>query len=223
MCMKEKVINMIYWAVFSLIVPSSMILLLTSLKGLPVWFIVIMALFMELVITIVFWDEIQRFVISSKGIELEKYKRQVDNAMVQYKEFQETITPMLEITLGNLAASGYFNASPKSEVIVDFIDRAKKIKPSAESVDKIDRLLGEANLAALNAFKTEFENIKPGTGQYIDPGRSRDFSMLDYTKTNPKVDIVALNEIAKDMEPGKERQYYKKKLDCLNQFWQENF
>ena len=41
--MKEKVINMIYWAVFSLIVPSSMILLLTSFKGLPVWFIVIMA------------------------------------------------------------------------------------------------------------------------------------------------------------------------------------
>ena len=140
MCMKEKVINMIYWAVFSLIVPSSMILLLTSFKGLPVWFIVIMALFMELVITIVFWDEIQRFVISSEGIELEKYKRQVDNAMVQYKEFQETITPMLEITLGNLAASGYFDASPKSEVIVDFIDRAKKIKPSAESVDKVDRL-----------------------------------------------------------------------------------
>ena len=86
--MKEKVINMIYWAVFSLIVPSSMILLLTSFKGLPVWFIVIMALFMELVITIVFWDEIQRFVISSKGIELEKYKRQVDNAMVQYKQKQ---------------------------------------------------------------------------------------------------------------------------------------
>ena len=87
--------------------------------------------------------------ISTKYFSLSK---KVNEAMVQYKEFKETVYPILQIELANISSVGYMNAGPKSNELVEFLEKIKKIKIND---DRINNLIVVAKSQVLLAFKTE--------------------------------------------------------------------
>ena len=84
--------------------------------------------------------------ISTKYFSLSK---KVNEAMVQYKEFKETVYPILQIELANISSVGYMDAGPKSNKLVEFLEKIKI------NDDRINNLIVVAKSQVLLAFKTE--------------------------------------------------------------------
>ncbi len=155
--------------------------------------------------------------ISTKYFSLSK---KIDEVMVQYEEFKETVYPLLELELANLASIGYMDAGPKSDKIVDFIERLKKLKIVD---DKMDGLVAAAKSQALRAFRDELKNFDARSEKMISTGLTS-YSSDDYVIGDDiYVDFDGLKNLANDIEDIKTKIKYKKKLQELEEFYKNNF
>ena len=82
--------------------------------------------------------------ISTKYFLLSK---KVDEAMVQYEEFKETVYPILQLELANISSVGYMDVGPKSDELVEFIEKAGKINIGD---DRINNLIAVARSQTLS-------------------------------------------------------------------------
>lgn len=155
--------------------------------------------------------------VSTKYFSLSK---KIDEALVQYKEFKETVYPLLKLELANLASVGAFDAGPKSKEIVDFIGRMEKLKITDRNMEK---LMTVAKSQALRAFKIELVDISPKAKNYISTGLT-DYSSDDYVITdNIYVDFEGLYNLSDNFNDIKSKIKYKRKLQELEKFYNENF
>ncbi len=176
-----------------------------------------MIIWLVLMALISFWwiPEIKK--LSTKYFSLSK---KVSEVMVQYEEFKETVYPLLELELANLASVGYMEAGPKSDKIVDFIERLKKLKIVD---DKMDGLVAAAKSQALRAFRDELKNFDARSEKMISTGLTS-YSSDDYVISDDiYVDLDGLKNLANDIEDIKTKMKYKKKLQELEKFYKNNF
>ena len=155
--------------------------------------------------------------ISTKYFSLSK---KIDEVMVQYEEFKETVYPLLELELASLASVGYENVGPKSDKIVDFIERLKKLKIVD---DKMSELILAAKSQALQAFQVELGLLIPESKVMIGTGRTKYISD-DYVETDDiYIDFEGLSDLTKTIDNIKVKAKYKHKLQELEQFYKNNF
>lgn len=155
--------------------------------------------------------------ISTKYFSLSK---KIDEVMVQYEEFKETVYPLLELELANLASVGYMDAGPKSDKIVDFIERLKKLK----IVDsKMSELIMAAKSQALKAFQVELELLVPGSKAMIGTGLTEYISDSYVITDDIYIDFEGLNWLAKNVNDIKVKTKYRHKISELEKFYKNNF
>lgn len=154
--------------------------------------------------------------VSTKYFSLSK---KIDEALVQYKEFKETIYPLLMLELANLASVGAFNSGPKSKEIVDFIERVEKLKITDKNMTNLMKV---AKSQALSAFQLELKGMNLEAENFIGTGLNHDLD--DYVITdNIYVDFEGLHDLSDDFDDIKAKIKYKRKLQELEKFYNENF
>lgn len=176
-----------------------------------------MIIWLVLMALISFWwiPEIKK--LSTKYFSLSK---KVSEVMVQYEEFKETVYPLLELELANLASVGYMEAGPKSDKIVDFIERLKKLK----IVDsKMSELIMAAKSQALKAFQVELELLVPGSKAMIGTGLTEYISDSYVITDDIYIDFEGLNWLAKNVNDIKVKTKYRHKISELEKFYKNNF
>jgi len=185
-----------------------------EVSRLPVSHLVVWIFLMAL---ISFWwiPEIRK--LSTKYFTLSK---KVDDVMVQYKEFEETIYPLLELELANLASVGYMEAGPKSDKIVDFIERLEKLKIVD---DNMESLVIAAKSQALRAFGVELESMNLKAKKFISTGLTN-YNSDDYVIVDDiYVDFEGLHNLVPDFTDVKAKIKYKRKLQELESFYNKYF
>lgn len=155
--------------------------------------------------------------ISTKYFSLSK---KVDEAMVQYKEFKETVYPILQIELANISSVGYMDAGPKSNELVEFLEKIKKIKIND---DRINNLIVVAKSQVLLAFKTELAYYNSKAKGFISTGLKPYYSDDYIDKDSIFVDFKGLENLIDEIEDIKTKGKYQTKLHKLKQFYNENF
>lgn len=154
--------------------------------------------------------------VSTKYFSLSK---KIDEALVQYKEFKETVYPLLKLELANLASVGSFGSGPKSKEIVDFIERVEKLKITDKNMVNLMKV---AKSQALSAFQLELKGMNPEAENFIGTGLNHDLD--DYVITdNIYVDFEGLHDLSDDFDDIKAKIKYKRKLQELEKFYNENF
>ncbi|WP_160943981.1 DNA-packaging protein [Ligilactobacillus salivarius] len=155
--------------------------------------------------------------ISTKYFSLSK---KVNEAMVQYKEFKETVYPILQIELANISSVGYMDAGPKSNELVEFLEKIKKIKIND---DRINNLIVVAKSQVLLAFKTELAYYNSKAKGFISTGLKPYYSDDYIDKDSIFVDFKGLENLIDEIEDIKTKGKYQTKLHKLKQFYNENF
>lgn len=154
--------------------------------------------------------------VSTKYFSLSK---KIDEALVQYKEFKETVYPLLKLELANLASVGSFGSGPKSKEIVDFIERVEKLKITDKNMVNLMKV---AKSQALSAFQLELKGMNPEAENFIGTGLDHDLD--DYVITdNIYVDLEGLHNLSDGFDDIKTKIKYKRKLQELEEFYNENF
>lgn len=177
-----------------------------------------------------FSPEIKRLVFKKDRLELDRYKQQVDKALVEYDEFKETIYPLLEITLGQIASAGRFGGGPKSTTLVDFVKETEKLINSGNyDNEKLTPILDGAKAQVLSEFGTELNIISGKTtgdstpSSYISSG-TEDLSREKYAdKENAYIDFKSLKKIENGMSEGPAKQKYSSKLKQLKEFYDQYY
>lgn len=154
--------------------------------------------------------------VSTKYFSLSK---KIDEALVQYEEFKETVYPLLKLELANLASVGAFDAGPKSKEIVDFIERVEKLKITDKNMVNLMKV---AKSQALSAFQLELKGMNPEAENFIGTGLDHDLD--DYVITdNIYVDLEGLHNLSDGFDDIRTKIKYKRKLQELEKFYNENF
>ncbi|WP_323074675.1 hypothetical protein [Limosilactobacillus reuteri] len=175
-----------------------------------------------------FSPEIKRLVFRKDRLELERYKQQVDKALVEYDEFKKTIYPLLEITLAQIASTGYMGAGPKPQVLVDYIKRVSKI---AEKQDRpeLDALINAAKSEVLRSYAIELNSILREAGineltyGYIGNGLVPHANSAYVDEDNIFLDYSALIKLENDISDVALKQRFNKTLRKLKIFYDANF
>lgn len=165
--------------------------------------------------------------ISTKYFSLSK---KVEEVMVQYNEFKETIYPLLEIELANIASTSYLGVSTKSAELMDFIYRVEKFKINLNSDEKMRLLIYAAKTEVINSFSAELAEIRQRNGiktnmsNYIDIKRN-DYSDEQYVKEkaisiNKDRLLASINDFGENYS---EKELYLKKINDLISFYENNF
>ncbi|PWT53207.1 hypothetical protein DKZ32_02550 [Limosilactobacillus reuteri] len=157
--------------------------------------------------------------------------RKLTEVEVQYKEFKETIYPLLEITLGQTDSAGYLNIGPKSEILADFVTRVEiLIKSGRYDNVRLIPLLDGAKGQTLSTFGSELNIITkeveglPKPSSYIHTGLISDYSKKGYLDNdNVYVDFEGLKEIGSKMPNGVQKKRYEDRLSELTEFYNNNF
>ena len=176
-----------------------------------------------------FSPEIKRLVFRKDRLELDRYKQQVDKALVEYDEFKKTIYPLLKITMSEIAFDNYLGVPARPDDMIDFLSRVKKLSPSFtndESVRKLIKAVEVKTIASFNdqlAFMREHNGLEISSSKYVKI-KYPDFSSDDDLDENSVgVDFVGLEESANKFQDFSEKARYKRKIKQLKQFYEENF
>lgn len=155
--------------------------------------------------------------ISTKYFSLSK---KVDEAMVQYEEFKETVYPILQLELANISSVGYMDAGPKSDELVEFIEKAEKINIGD---DRINNLIAVARSQTLLAFKGELAHYNSKAKEFISTGLKPYYSDDYIDKDSIFVDFKGLENLIDEIKDIKTKGKYQTKLRKLKQFYNENY
>lgn len=170
--------------------------------------------------------------LSSKYIGLTKVLNQ---SIVEYKEFKETVFPLLEINLGIIGSTGYLSATPKPNIMIDFIQRIEKLaQKNIYDEDSLSPLIAAAKSQTLAAFSNDLNLIlthalsdeyNGKVEDYIATGLEDDYSRTNYINPDEiHVDIEALKQLGSQISKNSSayRRYFKK-ITELQHFYKQYY
>lgn len=183
----------------------------------------IAGLILIVLLTFIWMPEITSF--TTKYFSLSK---KVDKVMVQYREFRETIYPLLEVGLANIASTSYFNAGPKSGELVDFINRVEKLDFQDSNMN---RLIYSAKAAAVETFAGELQmirklnNLNAKVVENFVQVKIEKFSSEEYYKKGSVlIDEDGLKKSIADFKDNNQGKLeYMHKINKLINFYNDNF
>lgn len=183
----------------------------------------IAGLILIVLLTFIWMPEITSF--TTKYFSLSK---KVDKVMVQYREFRETIYPLLEVGLANIASTRYFNAGPKSGELVDFINRVEKL---GFQDSNMNRLIYSAKAAAVETFAGELQmirelnNLNAKVVENFVQVKIENFSSEEYYKKGSVlIDENGLKKSIADFKDNNQGKLeYMHKINKLINFYNDNF
>lgn len=183
----------------------------------------IAGLILIVLLTFIWMPEITSF--TTKCFSLSK---KVDKVMVQYREFRETIYPLLEVGLANIASTRYFNAGPKSGELVDFINRVEKL---GFQDSNMNRLIYSAKAAAVETFAGELQmirelnNLNAKVVENFVQVKIENFSSEEYYKKGSVlIDEDGLKKSIADFKDNNQGKLeYMHKINKLINFYNDNF
>mgnify|MGYP005797802119 CR=1 FL=1 len=183
----------------------------------------IAGLILIVLLTFIWMPEITSF--TTKYFSLSK---KVDKVMVQYREFRETIYPLLEVGLANIASTRYFNAGPKSGELVDFINRVEKL---GFQDSNMNRLIYSAKAAAVETFAGELQmirelnNLNAKVVENFVQVKIENFSSEEYYKKGSVlIDEDGLKKSIADFKDNNQGKLeYMHKINKLINFYNDNF
>ncbi len=180
----------------------------------------------------IFSPEIKRIVLQKDKLEFEHFKKRVDKALVEYDEFKQTIYPLLEINLGIIGTTGYLSATPKPDVMIDFLNRIEELaEKGIYDKTKLAPLIDATKAQTLSAFSNDLNLILVNSlgdeysskvESYLITGLENDYSKSNYVvKGQANVNFKGLKELGSDLPvDGKARQRYFNKLADLHDFYE---
>jgi len=175
-----------------------------------------------------FSPEIKRLVFKKDRLELERYKQQVDKALVEYDEFKKTIYPLLELSLSSIVSRHYFGGGPKSEEYDKLIQNSEKIIEH-NNFDNLKPLLLASKAFLLNSIAAELSTIEQtelGTDNsknYINDG-FQEYSDSRYVNPDEVyVNIDRLKEVKDSLPNNANKKKYASRLKLLEKVYKENF
>lgn len=175
-----------------------------------------------------FSPEIKRLVFRKDRLELERYKQQVDKALVEYDEFKKTIYPLLELSLSSIVSRHYFGGGPKSEEYDKLIQNSEKIIEH-NNFDNLKPLLLASKAFLLNSIAAELSTIEQtelGTDNsknYINDG-FQEYSDSRYVNPDEVyVNIDRLKEVKDSLPNNANKKKYASRLKLLEKVYKENF
>lgn len=157
----------------------------------------------------------------------------VDKALVQYDEFKQTIYPLLEFTLGQLVGNRYMSSPPKTEVLLDFLPRVRRVieQQNYNDLRTLD-LYEAAKSITLEEFATEMNlivinglNLDGNTEvlELIHNGLSSDYSSSEYVyKDQISIEFDKLKKY-EDKLSGSYKERFHKKMKELKMFYSQYF
>lgn len=163
--------------------------------------------------------------LSTKWFGLTKKLSDVE---VQYKEFKETIYPLLELSLSSIVSRHYFGGGPKSEEYDKLIQNSEKIIEH-NNFDDLKPLLLASKAFLLRSIRDELsiiEHNELGTNDsknYINDGFQE---YIDSRYINPDevyVNIDGLKEIQNSLPDNANKKKYTSRLKLLEKVYKENF
>lgn len=183
----------------------------------------IAGLILIVLLTFIWMPEITSF--TTKYFSLSK---KVDKVMVQYREFRETIYPLLEVGLANIASTSYFNAGPKSGELVDFINRVEKLDFQDSNMN---RLIYSAKAAAVETFAGELQMIRELNNlnakvveDFVQVKIEKFSSEEYYKKGSVLIDEDGLKKSIADFKDNNQGKLeYMHKINKLINFYNDNF
>lgn len=175
-----------------------------------------------------FSPEIKRLVFKKDRLELERYKQQVDKALVEYDEFKKTIYHLLELSLSSIVSRHYFGGGPKSEEYDKLIQNSEKIIEH-NNFDNLKPLLLASKAFLLNSIAAELSTIEQtelGTDNsknYINDG-FQEYSDSRYVNPDEVyVNIDRLKEVKDSLPNNANKKKYASRLKLLEKVYKENF
>lgn len=175
-----------------------------------------------------FSPEIKRLVFKKDRLELERYKQQVDKALVEYDEFKKTIYPLLELSLSSIVSRHYFGGGPKSEEYDKLIQNSEKIIEH-NNFDNLKPLLLASKAFLLNSIAAELSTIEQtelgadNSKNYINDG-FQEYSDSRYINPDEVyVNIDRLKEIKDSLPDNSNKKKYTSRLKLLEKVYKENF
>lgn len=175
-----------------------------------------------------FSPEIKRLVFKKDRLELERYKQQVDKALVEYDEFKKTIYPLLELSLSSIVSRHYFGGGPKSEEYDKLIQNSEKIIEH-NNFDNLKPLLLASKAFLLNSIAAELSTIEQtelgadNSKNYINDG-FQEYSDSRYINPDEVyVNIDRLKEIKDSLPDNSNKKKYASRLKLLEKVYKENF
>lgn len=183
----------------------------------------IAGLILIVLLTFIWMPEITSF--TTKYFSLSK---KVDKVMVQYREFRETIYPLLEVGLASIASTRYLNAGPKSGELVDFINRVEKL---GFQDSNMNRLIYSAKAAAVETFAGELQmirelnNLNTKVVENFVQVKIEKFSSEEYYKKGSVlIDEDGLKKSIADFKDNNQGKLeYMHKINKLINFYNDNF
>lgn len=207
------------------------ILIMEFLK-MPSNYILLWILFIAILL-FAFSPEIKRFFIGRRGVEFEHFEAQVNEAMVQYEKFKQTINPLLEASMAQMVGGIYMGRQPKTEVLIDYLPKIKSVIDDDHYTDEtFVNLYNAVKSITLDEFATELNlivvyglNVNGNSEvlELIESGLKNDYSSNQYVdKDAIFVDFEGLRKISNKLS-GSYKDRYDKKLKSLERFYTNYF
>ena len=176
-----------------------------------------------------FSPEIKRLVFRKDRLELERYKQQVNKALVEYDEFKKTIAPLLKITLSQIAFNNYLGVPAAPEDLIEFLQRVDGLSADIKDDESIRELIRAVRVKTIEAFNSQLVVMRNNNGLKLDSNKYISITYPDFSEhRKPVEDDVAVdfNELEKSADKFQdlnERERYKRKINQLKKFYQEYF
>lgn len=180
-----------------------------------------------------FSPEIKRIIFKKDMVEFERYKQKVDKALVEYDEFKKTIYPLLEFSLGQLVGNRYMSSAPKTEVLLDYLPRVRRMIDEQNYKDsRILDLYEVVKSITLEQFATELNLIAvhglqiSGDSKVLDmirTGLASDYSLHELVdKDEIWIDFDGLSQYEEKLS-GSYKGRFHRKLESLRKFYNQYF
>lgn len=176
-----------------------------------------------------FSPEIKRLVFKKDRLELDRYRKQVDKALVEYDEFKKTIYPLVKMTLSRIAFSNYLGVPARPEDLIEFLNQVNKSSLNFKSDEDLSKLIKAVQVKIIDAFNAQLGIMREQNGLKMDSDKYvsikyPDFSSNDeLSKDDVGIDFNGLERTADEFTNLSEKARYKRKIKQLKKFYEDNF
>lgn len=176
-----------------------------------------------------FSPEIKRLVFKKDKLELDRYKQQVDKALVEYKDFKETIYPLLKITMSEIAFDNYLGVPARPDDLIDFLNRVEKLPLGLKNDDEIKKSIESVEVKTVATFNDQLSFMREKNGLPIDTDKYVSINYPQFsedrqvTKDDVGVDFEGLEKSADKIKDLAEKARYKRKIKQFEDFYKKRF
>ena len=181
-----------------------------------------------LVLLFAFSPEISRLVFNKNKLELDRYKKRVDKALVEYDEFKKTVYPLLKITLSEIAFDNYLGVPTKPDDLIDFLHRVENLSSEFKNDVELQKAIMAVKVKIVATFNDQLAFMREKNGLKMDSDKYVTINYPDFdsddelTRDDVGVDFEGLNNSANEFTDLAEKARYKRKIRELKKFYKEN-